>query len=95
MRSSDDQLVCITSMGVETGMQWSAMSHAGSYATERSGTYLFVYDEGQDELLSIPPYYTDRELLESRVREHADQFLELSGASPDDLGEALKPYLDL
>lgn len=94
VQTSDDELVCITSMGVETGMPWSAVSHAGSYATERSGVYLFVYNESEDELLSIPPYYTDREQLDSRIRDNVHHFLELSGARPDDLGEALKPHLD-
>ncbi|MEE8441328.1 MAG: hypothetical protein V3S41_06375 [Spirochaetia bacterium] len=94
VRSSDTELVCMTSMGAETGIPWSAVSRAGSYATERSGVYLFIYNEDADELLSIPPYYTDREELESRIRDHVDQFLVLSGASPDDLSEALKPHLD-
>ncbi|MCK4514856.1 MAG: hypothetical protein KAU31_06335 [Spirochaetaceae bacterium] len=94
VQTSDDELLCITSMGVETGMPWSAVSHAGSYVTERSGVYLFVYNESDDELLSIPPYYTDQEQLDSRIRDNVHQFLELSGASPDDLGEALKPHLD-
>ena len=93
VRTSDDELVCITSMGVQTGMPWAAVSHAGSYETERSGNYLFVYNESEDELLSIPPYYTDREQLEVRIRDHVDQFLVLSGTGPDDLGEALKPHL--
>lgn len=94
VRSSDVDLVCLTSLGVETGMPWSTVTHAGSYSTRRSGVYLFVYNESEDELLSIPPYYTDREQLESRVRDHVDNFLMLSGASPDDLAEALRPHLD-
>jgi len=94
VNTSDDELVCITSLGVQTGIPWSDVTHAGSYATERSGVYLFVYSEEDDELLSIPPYYTDREQLESRIRDEVEQFLELSGKGPDDLGEALKPHLD-
>ena len=94
IRTSDDELVCMTSMGFQTGIPWSEVTHAGSYATERSGVYLFVYSEGDDELLSIPPYYTDREQLQSRIRDEVDEFLELSGKGPDDLGEALKPHLD-
>jgi hypothetical protein len=93
VRVSDDELVCVTSMGVESVMQWTAITHAGSFATDRAGVYLFVYDEKADELLSIPPFYTDRDQLEARIRENVGSFLELSGSRPDDLGKVLKPLL--
>lgn len=67
VETSEDGLQCRTSMGLETGMQWSAITHAGSFATKRAGTYLFVYNETDDELLSVPPYYTDVGGLEARI----------------------------
>ena len=94
VRSSDDEVICVTSMGFESVMQWSAVTHAGSFSTDRSGVYLFLYNEDEDELLSIPPFYTDRDQLEKRIRDHVSSFMALSGARPDNLGDTLKPYLD-
>jgi hypothetical protein len=93
VRVSEGELICVTSMGVESAMPWTAMSHAGSFATDRAGVYLFVYDEDADELLSIPPFYTDRDQLEGSIRDNVTSFLVLSGSRPDDLAEALRPLL--
>lgn len=86
-------ITCTTSMGFDTGMSWSDVTHSGSYTTERGAYHLFVYDESADELLTIPSHYRDIDQLERTIRKRTGGFLELAGRSPDDLADTLKPYL--
>ena len=94
LRTSAEGISSLSSFGVETRMPWESVTHAGRFRTRRSDRYLFVYNEQADELLTIPSYYTNISDLESELRERSGRFLELSGEGPDDLGDALRPYLE-
>ena len=93
VRTEEDELVCITSMGGETRMEWADLTHAGTYTAERGGIYLFVYNESADELLTIPPNYSGWESLQAEVRSHAGRFLSLLGPTATGIAESLKPHL--
>lgn len=92
--TDDDAIVCMTSMGFETRLEWHAVSHAGEFTARHGGVHLFVYSEATDELLTIPPYYTERARLESELRTRAPNFIRLDGERPEDLSALLRPYLD-
>lgn len=94
MRTSDEGLVSVTSFGSESRIAWERLTHAGCYVTGKSERYLFAYNEQDDELITIPPYYTYLDELESEFRDHTGTFLVLSGADPDGLADSLRPYLD-
>jgi hypothetical protein len=94
VKTTESGLSSLTSFGVTLTMGWEDVSHAGAFEAGKSGRYVFVYNEAEDDLLSIPSYYTNFRELEAQIRAHTDEFLELSGSGPDDLAGALRPYLE-
>lgn len=94
VESSPTELICNTSMGYQTKLSWSEVTHAGVFMTAKGERFMFAYGESGDELLTIPCYYTDASKLEDELRERSPAFLELEGGKVDELGESLKPYLE-
>lgn len=79
IRTSDDLLVCETSIGETTSMEWSSITHAGRYTVDGKLEFLFVYDESEDQLVSIPCHYAQITEFEDELRQNVGVTLELSG----------------
>jgi len=91
---NEERVSCRTSMGGTVHVAWEDVTLGGAYKTSRGERYLFVYAEEEDDLLTIPPHYTQIEVLEDEIRERSEKFLELGGGTADDIASALKPYVE-
>jgi hypothetical protein len=92
--ATDDEIVCFTSAGTENRLPWQSVTHGGTFETDKAGSYLFVYAEESDELLTIPPHYTNLADLQEKIAKRSGKFLKLKGHSEDEIGDTLKPLVD-
>ena len=91
VRTSDEGIVCATTTGSESRLTWDELTHAGWYTTDSGFRELFIYAEGVDRLLTIPPYFDDVEDLEREIAEQSGlSLLTLSGDDVDGLTDALR-----
>lgn len=94
VRTSDDGMVCATAMGSETSISWDDLTHAGWYTTDGGYRELFVYAEGEDQLLTIPPQYENMGTLEEEILDRSGlEPLALSGEEVDGLTDALRAHI--
>lgn len=93
IRWDEESIVCVSSLGLEVRMEWDQVDLGGEFRTAKGGQYLFVYNDQEDDLLSIPPHYTDIETLQKTIRDRSQKYVSLEGESPEDLATALKPYV--
>lgn len=93
IRWDEETIVCVSSLGLEVRMEWDQVDLGGEFHTSKGGQYLFVYNDEGDDLLSIPPHYTDIEMLQKTIRDRSQKYVSLKGESSDDLAEALRPYV--
>ena len=94
VQTTDDELICATPMGKETRIEWSRVSHAGSFTSYEGDRDLFVYAEQDDRLLAIPTQYENIEGLEEDIQEHIDvEPLNLTGDESEDLADVLRDML--
>ena len=90
----DDELVCVTSLGEKSRIDWESVSHAGFYLVDEKPELLFVYSDSEDQLLTIPFHYTQMKGLENEISEHVTEMLELSGVQ-DGLVDVLKQHMGI
>lgn len=94
VRTSDDAMVCATAMGSETSISWGDLTHAGWYTTDSGYRELFVYAEGDDQLLTIPPQYENMSALEQEILDRSGlEPLSLTGEEVDGLTDALRAHI--
>ena len=94
VRTSDDGMVCATALGRETTVDWDSLTHAGWYTTDSGYRELFVYAEGEDQLLTIPPQYENMGALEEEVLDRSGlEPLSLTGEEVDGLTDALRAHI--
>ncbi|MFW5776633.1 MAG: hypothetical protein ACOCZB_05020 [Spirochaetota bacterium] len=94
VRTSDDGMVCATALGSETTVSWDALTHAGWYTTDSGYRELYVYAEGDDQLLTIPPQYENMETLEEEILDRSGlEPLSLAGEEVDGLTDALRAHI--
>ncbi len=94
VRTSDDGMICATALGSETTVAWDALTHAGWYTTDSGYRELFVYAEGEDQLLTIPPQYENMDALEEEVLDRSGlEPLSLTGEEVDGLTDALRAHI--
>jgi hypothetical protein len=94
IRTSDEGLVCATATGSDSHISWDELTHAGWYTADSGYRELFVYAEGDDRLLTIPPQYGDIEALEQEIaRRSGVRLLSLSGEDTDGLADALRAHI--
>jgi hypothetical protein len=93
IHTSEDGLVCTTAMGSTSEVSWEDVTHAGWYTVDTGYRELFIYAEGKDQLLTIPPQYEGMDALAEEVGEHVDALLPLSGEEIDGLADALRQHL--
>ncbi|MFW6312600.1 MAG: hypothetical protein ACOC2N_01795 [Spirochaetota bacterium] len=93
IRTSEDGMVCATAMGSDSEVSWDEVTHSGWYTTDSGYRELFVYAEGKDQLLTIPPQYEGMEELSEEIRSHGLTMLSLYGEEIDGLAEALRREL--
>ena len=94
IRTYDDELVCDTSMGEKTQIEWKSITHAGRYFVGDELALLFVYNETDDKLLTIPFQYSQMDELEREIRDQVNDMMELRGER-DGLVGCLKEYLGI
>lgn len=92
VRTSDEGMVCVTSTGSEVRMKWHELTHAGWFHQGDAPGQLFVYAEGNDELVTLPNQYESLSDLADEVREHAE-LMELHAAADVEIGDALRDTL--
>ncbi|MFP4113740.1 MAG: hypothetical protein ACOC2Y_06080 [Spirochaetota bacterium] len=94
VRTSEEGMVCATTMGTESKIAWDEITHAGWYTSDSGYRELYVYAEQDDRLLTIPPHY---ESMDELAREILDRTglppLSLSGDDVDGLADALRPHV--
>jgi hypothetical protein len=54
--------------GVTLSLTWASVTHAGAWTRRGQGRMLFVYDEKQEKLLSIPQRLSGFEALQEDIR---------------------------
>lgn len=94
VETTDESLTCTTALGSSTTILWADLTHAGWYTTDGGYREFFVYAEGEDTLLTIPPQYERMEDLADEVEARSDvDLLSLSGDDVDGLTDALRQEL--
>lgn len=94
VRTSDDGMICATAMGSEMSVSWDDLTHAGWYTTDSGYRELFVYAEGEDQLLTIPPQYEEMSTLEEEILDRSGlEPLSLTGEEIDGLTDALRAHI--
>jgi hypothetical protein len=68
VRTSDEGLSCRLPNGSTLHFDWESLTRAGLCLRPGSRSILFLYDEGQDRLLSIPDEYSRFDELEREIR---------------------------
>ena len=72
IETDEEGLHCRTTVDEEIGMAWSDISHSGLAVSKDNRTLLFLYAEGDDKLLTIPPEYEGWDRLVEEARGHVD-----------------------
>lgn len=75
-------------------MRWEDITLAGSYVEGSSRPHLFVYDESDDNLITIPPDYAGFEQLVEEIKARTD-FEEITLNESQTLAEHLKDRLGM
>lgn len=95
IRTDDEGVSCLTALGDKVRFEWSELTHAGTYKNEAGKANrwgVFLYDENQDSLVSVPSEFSDLEQLAAEVQEHA-QALEFDLSDGKSLRERLQETL--
>lgn len=90
--TTDDGMVCRTSMGGETSLTWSELSHAGWFVLPNGRRDLFVYAESSDKLLSMPDHYEAIDEIAATVSQHVD-LITIDADDGDELADRLRELL--
>ncbi len=56
--------------GHRNEFDWNRISHCGVYSEPKRGRALFIYDEEDDRLVTVPNEYESFDVLVTEVREH-------------------------
>jgi hypothetical protein len=72
IQTDDEGLRCRTTVDEEIAMAWSDITHGGLAVAKGKQATLFLYAEGDDKLLTIPPEYQGWEQLVEEARARVD-----------------------
>jgi len=67
---SEDNTTCMTSSGDLIVFDWSSVTHAGLCSTKSGRTTIFLYNEDDDQLITIPDTFSKLELLTKDMSSH-------------------------
>ena len=67
---SEDGLHCITSAGETLDFPWDSVTHAGVCMSRRHHKTIFLYDEPEDKLVTIPHSFGSIDNLETEISSH-------------------------
>lgn len=73
IRTDDEGVSCLTALGDKVRFEWAELTHAGTYKNEagKSGRWgVFIYDENQDKLVSVPSEFLSLDQLAGEVKAH-------------------------
>jgi hypothetical protein len=95
VETGDDELRCHTTANDEIVLPWTAITHAGRCFPEKAPDYLFVYNAGDDRLLTIPKEFSGFEALAAEIRQRVAPgvFRELTLTAEETLKDRLKLIL--
>lgn len=69
---SDESSTCMTASGDLIVFEWSSVTHAGLCSTKSGRSTIFLYNEDEDKLVTIPDTFSKLDLLTRDVSSHVD-----------------------
>lgn len=93
VETSEEGLSCRTTVNEEISFRWDAVTHAGVGRGPRGQGTLFLYDEGEDKLLSIPGEYANWDRLQEELKQYTRGFQELALEGSETVQDRLRAVL--
>jgi hypothetical protein len=94
VETTDKELKCQMPDGDLLVFSWDQVTVAGYCTQERNRPFLFVYNEEEDKMVTIPKEYGDFQALYSTIKQRTP-FKELSLSKGETIQDRLKTMLNI